>query len=350
MSQVISKMDPGYNILPPPTSSRISVETLYPVNSLAKSTITKDPHSNIDLNSSYNNAVNLGSVPIMYPTLHPDMNKSTDVSVYLSNSNSYLNGSKKSNGSSNHQLPSLNSVLSNIQNQTLPSLTQITSNISYGSISSVSSSESSLLGYNGKNINLGTSPVSGSSSSATPAPAAAPVPTLSPTPILEFTISGRMPSIKTDHSFPNMYNFQGLPQITNQHISNFPSANMMGSEPKHDISLPSISSQLHLSNQPQCTFEKDYNITNSKITVDNKVLSSSYTGGGNARKHICKTCGRGFTTSGHLARHNRIHTGVKNHVCPHEECGARFSRQDNCMQHYKTHFKQRKGKRKGKFE
>ncbi|KAH3900703.1 transcriptional regulator NRG1 SCDLUD_003703 [Saccharomycodes ludwigii] len=57
------------------------------------------------------------------------------------------------------------------------------------------------------------------------------------------------------------------------------------------------------------------------------------------RKHICKVCGNGFTTSGHLARHRRIHTGEKNHVCPYSECNQRFSRHDNCIQHYKTHFK-----------
>lgn len=55
------------------------------------------------------------------------------------------------------------------------------------------------------------------------------------------------------------------------------------------------------------------------------------------RRYICKTCNKGFTTSGHLARHNRIHTGEKNHVCPFEGCGQRFSRHDNCVQHYKTH-------------
>lgn len=55
------------------------------------------------------------------------------------------------------------------------------------------------------------------------------------------------------------------------------------------------------------------------------------------RKHVCKICSRSFTTSGHLARHNRIHTGERKHCCPWPTCDARFARQDNCMQHYKTH-------------
>ncbi|KAK9451529.1 uncharacterized protein V1518DRAFT_408790 [Limtongia smithiae] len=55
-----------------------------------------------------------------------------------------------------------------------------------------------------------------------------------------------------------------------------------------------------------------------------------------ARRYTCQ-CGKSFTTSGHLARHMRIHTGEKNYPCPEKGCDARFSRQDNCMQHYRTH-------------
>jgi len=58
---------------------------------------------------------------------------------------------------------------------------------------------------------------------------------------------------------------------------------------------------------------------------------------GSKRRYECATCGKTFTTSGHVARHNRIHTGEKNFQCPEPGCSQRFSRQDNCMQHYRTH-------------
>ncbi|KAJ7574973.1 hypothetical protein C8J56DRAFT_901732 [Mycena floridula] len=50
------------------------------------------------------------------------------------------------------------------------------------------------------------------------------------------------------------------------------------------------------------------------------------------KKHICPTCERAFTTSGHLARHSRVHTGERNHKCPFPGCETRCSRQDNLQQ------------------
>ncbi|KAG7091701.1 hypothetical protein E1B28_008104 [Marasmius oreades] len=55
------------------------------------------------------------------------------------------------------------------------------------------------------------------------------------------------------------------------------------------------------------------------------------------KKHVCPTCDRAFTTSGHLARHSRVHTGEKNHKCPFPGCETRCSRQDNLQQHYRIH-------------
>lgn len=57
-------------------------------------------------------------------------------------------------------------------------------------------------------------------------------------------------------------------------------------------------------------------------------------GGSSKKKHICPTCERAFTTSGHLARHTRVHTGERNHKCPFPGCETRCSRQDNLQQQY----------------
>ncbi|KAH7102915.1 hypothetical protein BKA62DRAFT_698020 [Auriculariales sp. MPI-PUGE-AT-0066] len=59
------------------------------------------------------------------------------------------------------------------------------------------------------------------------------------------------------------------------------------------------------------------------------------------KKHLCPTCNRGFTTSGHLSRHQRVHSGERNHACPFPGCTTRCSRQDNLQQHYRVHLSPR---------
>ncbi|CAL1699875.1 unnamed protein product [Somion occarium] len=59
--------------------------------------------------------------------------------------------------------------------------------------------------------------------------------------------------------------------------------------------------------------------------------------GSKVKKFACQQCDRSFSTSGHLARHIRIHTGERNHKCPFPGCETRCSRQDNLQQHYRIH-------------
>lgn len=66
-------------------------------------------------------------------------------------------------------------------------------------------------------------------------------------------------------------------------------------------------------------------------------MAPTASAGGAKKKHICGTCDRAFTTSGHLARHSRVHTGERNHKCPFPGCETRCSRQDNLQQHYRIH-------------
>ncbi|CCH44294.1 Zinc finger and SCAN domain-containing protein 20 [Wickerhamomyces ciferrii] len=113
----------------------------------------------------------------------------------------------------------------------------------------------------------------------------------------------------------------------------------------HDSSL-SPSTQSHLTPSPTIS---NTSINSSTSPVSNTSLSQSLpntTSQGNKRKYTCRTCTKSFTTSGHLARHSRIHTGERKHICPHPNCESRFARQDNCMQHYKTHLNNKLKRRK----
>ena len=42
---------------------------------------------------------------------------------------------------------------------------------------------------------------------------------------------------------------------------------------------------------------------------------------------------------GQFARHYKIHSGVKNYICPLEGCNSSFTRKDNMKYHYKCHFR-----------
>lgn len=72
-------------------------------------------------------------------------------------------------------------------------------------------------------------------------------------------------------------------------------------------------------------------------SLSSHLSSSTSVGTAQKKKHVCPICERSFSTSGHLSRHARVHTGERNHKCPFPGCETRCSRQDNLQQHYRIH-------------
>ncbi|KAF7726769.1 hypothetical protein EC973_008457 [Apophysomyces ossiformis] len=102
----------------------------------------------------------------------------------------------------------------------------------------------------------------------------------------------------------------------------------------------SIGRQVSLLNDhyPQPAVFEPRNINHLQTSTHIKSQQQQQTLAGRRKYHCSEPgCNKSFTTSGHLARHNRIHTGEKNFHCLHPGCPSRFSRQDNMMQHYRTH-------------
>ncbi|KAL7751839.1 transcriptional repressor [Sorochytrium milnesiophthora] len=63
------------------------------------------------------------------------------------------------------------------------------------------------------------------------------------------------------------------------------------------------------------------------------------------KRFVCSYdgCNRAFGSSGHLNRHEKtVHMKEKPFECPLPDCQARFSRNDNRWQHYRTHFAPRR--------
>ncbi|KAJ3076569.1 transcriptional repressor [Podochytrium sp. JEL0797] len=58
--------------------------------------------------------------------------------------------------------------------------------------------------------------------------------------------------------------------------------------------------------------------------------------------YLCEICGTTLASASHHSRHMRSHYGVLPYVCKLDTCNRRFNRKDNMLQHYASHFKQRK--------
>lgn len=71
------------------------------------------------------------------------------------------------------------------------------------------------------------------------------------------------------------------------------------------------------------------------LRVDTSVAQTSNTDG--SRTFPCTTCGKGFARRSDLARHERIHSNIRPHLCPEPNCKKQFIQRSALTVHMRVH-------------
>ncbi|KAF3926401.1 hypothetical protein AA313_de0204625 [Arthrobotrys entomopaga] len=114
-----------------------------------------------------------------------------------------------------------------------------------------------------------------------------------------------------------------LPSITNTSYSTYPHAPFA---PRYSYETQQIGSPVSSSAKPFVSNQVSSPDTHHANTADDP-----------SKPYHCKTCQKGFARRSDLSRHERIHSGIRPHVCEFEGCGKQFIQRSALTVHARVH-------------
>ncbi|KAL9062323.1 MAG: hypothetical protein Q9157_009025 [Trypethelium eluteriae] len=102
--------------------------------------------------------------------------------------------------------------------------------------------------------------------------------------------------------------------------------------------LPLLQQNYAPNGTPEVNFPSAMPVQPSDDGTQSEVDKSTIGGGpGLVKAFACSTCGKGFARRSDLARHERIHSGHRPHVCDYPGCGKQFIQRSALTVHSRVH-------------